>query len=252
MIIGMIRYAIISDFNNYNNKSVNQLYEEPYFSDRFKLFYNITLPSFANQTNKDFILLVYNSNSIPKDKKELFDNIEKEYPFVKNIYLNNGSMFIPDEFKEKNMLTFRIDNDDGISLDFIEKLQKIKKNYKENIAISIPQAYKLCRTGKNEYKILSFYYISNSMGLGYLSNDGKTIMGLGNHTKVIENNNSILLEGNGGLQILNGYNVSNNYKKREGKKYSKELVYTYDEMKKYLVKENYADMDISCIPIIKD
>ena len=127
MIIGMVRYAIPNSFMNSNNsRSLVQLYEDPYFSDRFNIFRNITLPSFAQQTSQDFTLCVYHTNLIPDDKKVLFDNLAKQYLFLRNVY-TAGKMDIPDDLKERQMLTFRIDNDDGMALDFIEKLQQIKE-----------------------------------------------------------------------------------------------------------------------------
>ena len=122
MIIGMVRYAIPNSFMNTNNsRSLVQLYEEPYFSDRFNIFCNITLKSFAAQTNQNFVLCVYHTNLIPDDKKVLFDNLAKQYSFLRNVY-TDGAMFIPDDLKEPTMLTFRIDNDDGMAIDFIEKI----------------------------------------------------------------------------------------------------------------------------------
>ena len=95
MIIGMVRYAIPNSFMNSNNsRSLVQLYEDPYFSDRFNIFRNITLPSFAQQTNQDFTLCVYHTNLIPDDKKALFDNLAKQYPFLRNVY-TAGKMDIP-------------------------------------------------------------------------------------------------------------------------------------------------------------
>lgn len=82
MIIGMIRYAIPNAFAKNNSRSIVQLYEDPYFSDRFKIFCEVTLKSFERQTCKDFVSLIYHTDMIPNDKKDLFEKLTKTYPFI--------------------------------------------------------------------------------------------------------------------------------------------------------------------------
>lgn len=248
MIIGMVRYSIPNVFGDTeNSRNLIQLYEEPYFSTRLNIFKNITLKSFAQQTNKNFILLVYHTSMIPDNKRKIFDNIEKEYTFVKNVYINNIEMNIPEEFKDERICTFRIDNDDGIAIDFIEKLQKAKDIYKDDIVISISHANKICRISENDYRIAAFNNVSNSMGLAYLSSDNKTIMNLGQHQLIPERFKIKVLNGNGGLQVINNYNVANSFK---SKSKLKTFTLDYQNMKKYLIKENYGNLDISCLPIL--
>ena len=125
-IIGIVRYAIPNAFSGIKtvkSRDVVKLYEDPYFTDRFNVFYNITLESFKNQTNKDFVLCIYHTDQIPEDKKRLFNKIEEECPFVRCVYVSDDKMPIPEDLKEQNMLTFRIDNDDGVPVDFIDRLR---------------------------------------------------------------------------------------------------------------------------------
>lgn len=252
MIIGMVRYAIPNSFMNSNNsRSLVQLYEEPYFSDRFNIFCNITLKSFAAQTNQNFVLCVYHTNLIPDDKKVLFDNLAKQYSFLRNVY-TDGAMFIPDDLKEPTMLTFRIDNDDGMALDFIEKLQQIKEivgNKTSNFAISIPHMRKIARIDNFLYQTLETDFISNSMGLAYLGNDGRTVMNLGNHTKVAYSTPMLMVAGNGGLQVINGYNVANGFNKVY-KNQTPDLFLNKQEIENLLAGDGYAKLDLSCLPII--
>lgn len=248
MIIGMIRYAIPIEPDEFfnNTKKIKELYEDPYFSDRFKLFCGITLKSFSEQTNKDFVLLVYNSILIPEDRKILFDKIEKEYSFVRCIYLSNNKMYIPEELKEDKQITFRIDNDDGVTKDFIEKLQKVKGESKDiNFVISIPKIRKIMRIDKDKYKTISFDYPlkTHSMGLAYFSDNEKTIMDLKDHTKIYNNYPVKLLNGHGGLQILNGYNVGNSIGNAK-------YIVNRHKLINILRQENYADIDLESLPIV--
>ena len=252
MIIGMIRYAIPNAFlDRDNSRNLIQLYEEPYFSDRFNIFKNITLESFKQQINKDFILLVYHTSLIPDDKKSLFNKIEKTYPFVRNVYISDSNMYVPEDLKGDIMLTFRIDNDDGIALDFIDKLKQIKNSGRVNVAITIPHMHKICRVSENEYKIVELDYISNSMGLAYLSNENKTVMDLGDHSAVFRKFNTIKLDGNGGLQTINDYNVANKFKHNADRNRSDEYLFNYKDAQKFLFERNYSQLDISCLPILK-
>lgn len=250
MIIGMIRYAIPTEPDEFFNstKKIKELYKDPYFSDRFKLFCGVTLKSFSEQTNKDFVLLVYNSTLIPEDRKILFDKIEKEYSFIRCIYLSNNKMYIPEELKEDKQITFRIDNDDGVAKDFIEKLQKVKNESKDiNFIISIPKIRKIMRIDKDKYKTISFDYPlkTHSMGLAYFSDNEKTIMDLKDHTKIYNNYPVKLLNGYGGLQILNGYNVGNSIGN------AKHIVNRY-KLTNILKQENYASVDLESLPIVSD
>lgn len=252
MIIGLIRYAIPNAFADRNNsRNLLQLYEEPYFSDRFNIFKNITLESFKQQTNKNFILLIYHTDLIPEDKKKLFSEIEKTYTFVRNIYISDNNMYIPEDLKENMLFTFRIDNDDGIAIDFIEKLYQVKNSYIENIVVTIPHIHKICRINENKYKIIELDYISNSMGLAYLTTNNKTIIDLGDHSAVCKKFKNIKLDGNGGLQIINNYNVANKFRHNADRNRKDEIILSHDEIQKLLVEKNYAKMNLSCIPIIK-
>lgn len=255
MIIGMVRYAIPNAFKNLNNsRDIKQLYEEPYFSDRFNIFCDITLQSFIHQTNKDFKLFIYHTNLIPSDKKVLFNNLELQYPFLKNVFIPDDNMYIPQEYIEDINLTFRIDNDDGIAINFIEKLQEVKKNYTENTVITIPTLYKLCRLSENEFKVAKIYYPSNSIGLAYLTNEqNKTIMNLGFHDQIIKKLKAIKLSGNGGLQIINNYNVLNDFNRKNDKKKNYN-VYTFNlkDAQNFLIKNNYGNLDLTCIPILEE
>ena len=248
MIIGMIRYAIPNAFAKNNSRNLLQLYEEPYFSDRFKIFCNITLESFKNQTEKNFILLVYHTNMIPNDKKTLFDNLEKQYPFIRNVYVDNQEMYIPEDLKTPDLFTFRIDNDDGIVNNFIENLQKTKdahKNEFSNFAINIPLMRQIMRVDQDNYATSIVNYVSNSMGLAYFGNDGRTIFDIGQHTEVYKLVKTFFIDGNGGLQIINGYNAANKFTKTH-------VLYGNSKfINNIMLKEGYASMDLSCLSIIK-
>lgn len=261
-IVGIVRYAIPNAFSGIKtvrerdgvlgvkSRDVIKLYEDPYFTDRFNVFYNITLESFKNQTNKDFILCIYHTDQIPEDKKRLFDKIEEDFPFVRCVYVPDDKMPIPEDLKEQNMLTFRIDNDDGVPVDFIDRLRNTIDSTDEiNFAITIPKIRKIMRVGEDEYKTVTANYPSNSMGEAYYTNQNKTIMDLGNHTNIHKRFKTKTLNGNGGLQIINSYNVANKFEKKNN--YKDKKILNTEQIKELLEKEKYYIGDLSCLPICK-
>ena len=259
-IVGIVRYAIPNAFDGIKvvgergklgvkSRDVLKLYEDPYFTDRFNIFCNITLKAFANQTNKDFVLCVYHTDQIPENKKRLFDNLEKEYKFIRCVYVPDDKLLIPEDLKEEKILTFRIDNDDGVPFDFIERLYNTINTDEINFGITIPKIRKIMRLSEDEYKTITANYPSNSIGLAYYTNEDKTIMDLGNHTNIHIRFPTKRLEGNGGLQVINSYNVANKFEKKNN--CNDQKILNKEEMQDLLAKENYIIGDLSCLPICK-
>ena len=190
MLLGIVRYAVPNAFMNTNkSRNIVQLYEEPYFSDRFNIFENITLKSFENQTNKDFTLLVYHTNLIPADKKRLFDELEEKYSFMRNVYVNDTNLIIPDDLKTNPLFTFRIDNDDGIASDFIHKLKSVENLHKSDVAITIPHIHKICRIGEDKLKFdITLHYMEDALFLVQYLTHCKTVSGVDKSLYVVRIN----------------------------------------------------------------
>lgn len=253
MIVGMIRYSVEAAFNKDRPESMRDVYADPYFSERFKMFSGITLPSFAQQTNKDFVLLLYHSDKMPNEKKMLFADIENTFPFVRNIYVNGGKLPVPDDLKSKRLLSFRIDNDDGMPIDFIERLSAAAQMHgknSDNFAITIPHMRKVRRIAEKEYETLDCDFVSNSMGLAYFGSDGRSVMDLGNHGLFPYNVPTLFVAGNGGLQVINGTNVANGFNKVYNKQSALKTM-TESELQELLSAEGYGVLNLKSLPIIK-
>lgn len=93
-IVGMIRYSLPAGFAAKRFDENFDVFGEPYFSQRLNLFKSITLPSLAGQTDKDFQVIVYHSDAILENKKKIFDDLEKSYPFLKNVYLQVNNLLL--------------------------------------------------------------------------------------------------------------------------------------------------------------
>ena len=254
-IIGQVRYSVAASFAFPDRSDVkHHVFEEPYFSQRLAMFKGITLQSFAGQTCKDFVLLVYHSAAMPEDKKAVFADLEKQYPFMHNIFIEGAKLELPEEFQRQRIMTFRIDNDDAMPADFVAKLKDIADSNNplyNDVAFSIPKMRKLARIGEDEFQTNDSLFISNSMGLAYLSTEGKNVMDCGNHRLVPYHYRMMCIEGQGGLQIINGTNVANSF----GRSHYKQTALSYhteQEMREILKSEGYADLDIHNIPVISE
>ena len=254
-VIGMVRYSVAASYAFPDRPELKRkVFEEPYFSERLAMFKGITLKSFAGQTYKDFVLLVYHSSEMPDDKREIFRHLEEQYPFVRNIFIEDAKMDLPQEFQRKRIMTFRIDNDDGMPADFVGKLADIYNNndpFYDNVVFSIPKMRKLAHIAKDRFMTNDSVYISNSMGLAYLSTNGESIKSCGNHGLVPYRYRILCIEGMGGLQIINGTNVANGFHKTHYKQ-TEPSYYTEQKMRKILKSEGYSEMDIQDIPIVSE
>lgn len=251
-VIGMVRYSVAAAFaKDHPDKQFN-LWEDPYFSERLGVFKGITLKSFSQQTDKDFVLLIYHSNQMPENKKNIFAGLEKEFPFMRNIYISGAKMELPEDLRQKCILTFRIDNDDGVPTDFVAKLAEIYKTnngFYDNVALTIPRIRKVAHISDDQYQTDHSIFASNSIGLAYLSTDGENVMGCGNHRLVPYHYRTLFLEGTGGLQIIHGTNVANGFKKVYDKK-SQLQILNENEMRELLRSEGYPELDIKNIPVL--
>ena len=251
-IIGMVRYSIKNAFAKDHSDINYSLWKEPYFSQRLGMFKNITLKSFDAQTCKDFVLLVYHSDEMPDDKKDFFRQIEQKHVFMRNVFIPDAKMKIPDDLQCDRMMTFRIDNDDGLPNNFIARLSEIynsKNKQYEDVAFSIPRIRKLGRISDTEYQTNYSVFISNSIGLAYFATNGQNVMDCGNHTLVPYNYRMLCLDGVGGLQIISGTNVANGFNKVYRKQSEMEIL-NKSQILSLLKSEGYANLCIEKLPVL--
>jgi hypothetical protein len=121
----------------------------PYSSDlltyRFKLFERFCLPSMKNQTNQNFKWLVFFDKHTPTKFKEKIIGYQKWEKFIPCYVDSNFARVFPQiilpyiHASSKYVISTRIDNDDMISKDFI---QKVKNNFEpDNLFLNFPNGY---------------------------------------------------------------------------------------------------------------
>ena len=252
-ILGFVRYSL--RVNSWKGSS--DIFEEKYFKYRFEIFKNITLKSFQNQNDMNFMLFLFHSVNMPQEYKEQFSQLEHDNSFLRNVYLHDGedafSEFLSGTiryiFSGNVSVNFRIDNDDGVPCDFISRLREYCKPEFAGHAISMPNIYVVQRIRDDRYLLQTRYYPCNSMGLAYITdkNNYKTIIELGEHGHINRNIPVILLpeQIKGGIQTINGKNVTNRITIR-GKALGN---FTGLQLKEFL-KEHY-NIEPYCLKVCK-
>ena len=252
-IIGLIRYSCRATFTS------KKYFSPKYLNYRLNIFRNITLKSFQNQTDKDFNIFLLHSVNLPDEYKEIFKILENQNAFLHNIYINDSELEGSDyinavestveyvNYINDTAINFRIDNDDAVPDNFIEKLKQFLNPEFIDFVISFPNISIIQRTGKNKYLLQKKYFPSNSIGLAYVTkkNNYKTIMTLGDHGKVNQKHLMLLVPGNGGIQTINGKNIMNSLYLGYTTSLSK------DSMSSLLKNNNYYDFDFTCLNICK-
>lgn len=252
-IIGFIRYSCRASFTQKN------FFNSEYLDYRLKIFTNVTLKSFQEQTNKNFSVFLLHSENLPEKYKLIFSQLENDNLFLHNIYIPDteleGSSYINAlydsinhvEFVNNLSINFRIDNDDAVPENFIENLNYYLKPEYYNNVISFANISIIQRIHKYNYLIQEKYFPSNSMGLAYVTgiDDYKTIMTLGDHGKINQKYTMILPCATGGIQTINGKNIMNSLY------FGNVNSYNAESIKNYLEKRNFPCFDFTCLGICK-
>lgn len=169
----------------------NKLFSENRLKEKMSAFEKITYKSIINQTNQNFIWLIFISTILPEMYKKILYNMEKDN--IKILEVNNINEFnkyISSYDYEQDYSTVRLDDDDGLNLNFVEKINYFyKKSTNKNEIYSLVNGRKITIKNSDIYlenKI--FKYKKIAIGLSKFNGN---IYSCGDHTKVDENNNII-------------------------------------------------------------
>ena len=256
-IIGFIRYSQKIKFDNH--KKERDVFEPIYFEYRYDIFKNVTLKSFQQQTDNNFVLLLLHSENMPVQYKERFIELEKENLFLYNVFVQDTQESFNEAILDSNKyvryenstaLTFRIDNDDAVQNDFIEKLNGFLKNDFVGFSVSIPLMHIVKRIANQLYMLQESYFPANAIGLAYVTSSEKykTVLNLGDHDLVNDENAMILLakSASGGLQTINGENEINEIDT------TKAMILNKVELDNYLVQRKIEHLDLDCLRIYEE
>lgn len=111
---------------------------------RFDIFEQYCLPAVAAQTNRDFIWIIYFDTATPAPFRERIARCQKEFPFI-DLYREDMPLdTVVDDVRallkpgRETVLTTRLDNDDAIARDFVDRLQRHARAVQPGTALNFP------------------------------------------------------------------------------------------------------------------
>ena len=148
---------------------------------RFKFFEDNTLKSLLNQSNMNFVWLIYFDNDTPKSCLKYISNWSS-HDFIKPIFASGISEFnstyrkrvIEMAGNEKWIISSRIDNDDVFHFDSINSIQK-SFIPKDKQLISLASGYVL---DMNNLKLAHYYYFKSPFLSIIERNDKESFIGI--------------------------------------------------------------------------
>lgn len=175
--------------------------DKEYLDRRFELFFKYTVPSMKNQNCDNYSWLVLFSKKTPQKYKKIIERLEKEFVNFYPVYINTGEnskiivkSIIEESFtpKDHTCITTRLDNDDAVRYDFVEKIQKSTKNEKVTGSVLVfPNGFQY----DQKKKIVTKYYFPDnhfSSLIDKKENFSKTILDY-NHMEITSLFNTIFL-----------------------------------------------------------
>lgn len=251
-VIGFVRYSQKIDFGDPHK----DVFEASYFEYRFEIFKKVTLKSFQQQTDQNFVLLLLHSEKMPAHYQEQFLELEKCNNFLYNIFLEDSLDSFYEalrksidyvSFEDNTAVSFRIDNDDAVHSDFIQNLHRFAKKDFIGCAITLPRIIIIKRVSGRSYMVENRYYPSNSIGLAYVTDrtQYKTIMHESQHHLVNDTNPLMVLAKNevAGLQTINGENAINTIDSNNAK------IFSVEEIEEYLSEHKFYELNLDCLRI---
>ncbi|MGO3699089.1 glycosyltransferase [Halomonas sp. AOP1-B1-8] len=208
----IIRYSVLTEASYYwriGSKSFSEykseLFDDARLNFHFELFSKVTYPSLKMAIGENVKVLIVTSKSLPDAHKSKVLNLIKDddgFELVQvpstgdvNSHINDSLSF------ELGLIggdvcfaSVRLDDDDGLSYDFFNKLSKYLKPELSGFAVTFPLGFAgfylqgdfVGFEQLNQPKIaLGLSYISTYVD-GQFGNDAKSVYGLGDHNKIDE------------------------------------------------------------------
>lgn len=114
---------------------------------RFHLFKNLLIPSLKAQTDQDFIVYVITSKEMPRNYHVRLARIVRDIPQIRILKIEDQDLhkvlrktiFEDSDEGTKRTVQFRIDDDDALGVEVIERLRKDGEILPERTLISYPR-----------------------------------------------------------------------------------------------------------------
>ena len=174
------RFSILDKSNKKFKSSNIELFNKKRLDYKFECFEKMTLPNIINQTNQNYIWYIYSSEYLPDEYKKRLLNLTNKYNKIKCLFIKSFNEFNKINIQQNiDYCTIRIDDDDSLCLNFIEKLQIYKENKNKIINFPIGITY----TIENNEIIYGKIFNQKNIAVG-LCAINMNIYDCGNHMKV--------------------------------------------------------------------
>ena len=200
-IIGIIRFSFVSSETKQFEVSRGRTEEEiaaTLLSDarlvtRFHLFEKYTLPSIRSQKDQDFSIIILASSLLSEAWRQ---RLEAGISGAPQISIRYGkpqklALFIKDSLPtlsaDQWRVTFRLDDDDGLSTNYISLMREIARPSYRGMCVSLPKVVQIEDNGTSAL-FYPEWKAKHSAGLAYIGEIGeeRSIYQIGNHTRVDE------------------------------------------------------------------
>jgi hypothetical protein len=137
---------IISRDDKDKEQLKKKLFDETRLREKFWAFENVTYRSIINQTNQNFFWMIFISNELPiKYKDKLYAYERHNVKIFEVINMAEFFNILKNSKYSPEYSTVRLDDDDGLNINFIKKVNNIYRNSRKTEILSFPFGIKFTR-----------------------------------------------------------------------------------------------------------
>ncbi len=182
-IIGIVRFSVLSTkpspFKAYKDRTFDEIatiiLNDQRLARRFHLFETICLPSLDAQTDQDFVLYIVAPQLLPEHWKARLSQLEAGRKYLRVHYADHTDFTMADISEgvfdlidQQIFYTFRLDDDDALTCDFISRIRKSLRDSFVGHAMSHCRGYYL-DMGEAGYRIRHELVPNIATGFGFIS-----------------------------------------------------------------------------------
>ncbi|MGQ7242623.1 glycosyltransferase [Salinicola sp. V024] len=214
-VVGITRFNIVTKesrswFHGTRNLSLeeaeNKAFEYHSMKHRVDLLSSFALNTYQhlNSASDTSYGVVVISDNMPKEWKErvydlvsVVNNVEiLEIP-VESQFKSEVSKYVISRFSGRKVFSYRLDDDDVLCGDYVEKIHELFKDARHKQVICFSDGYQMTRYGENDFRIVDRNWPNIGLGMGVfnLKDDGETILHMGSHGDMEKRHDFISIQG---------------------------------------------------------
>ncbi|OSI09332.1 glycosyltransferase [Neisseria canis] len=261
--IGQTRFSLYIPKSNVWNVSnfteqeyIAHLFSDERMSVRAKIFAEISLPIMAKmQKQFDFLYIVLYSSILPEKWKNMLFDLQKKYPFLylceSDNHPENPIYTVLKDKKDGSVAFFRLDDDDLLSVDYLENLAKYNTKAYKNMAVSFGKGIAAFYKDDNYIDFRNVVQKYPSMGqayIGYWENGNLELPPMYSHHNLDQNIPVIVDSRN--IMYLQTYHKQQDTHYRFSQTANTENISIEAELAKYPRSENIEELE-KAFPTLK-